>query len=75
MSTSFNTKRRKDKTHKKAAPSATTDDDKTKKKGPPKPPLTKTTFQEKIARAHRARNVKSQKQMFMDVVLSKEFGT
>ena len=78
MSTSFNTKRRKDKTHKKAAaPSATTDDDKTKKKGPPKPPpsIKTTTFQEKIALAHRARNVKSQKQMFMDVVLSKEFGT
>ncbi len=83
MSTSsFNTKRRKDnkKTvgHKKAAaPSALTDDDDaTKTTTLPRPNKKATlTFQEKIATAHAAKNAKRQKQMFMDVVLSKEFGT
>ena len=79
-SSSFpNTKRRKDK--KKAvtptgAPArldVNDDDDDT---GKTKKKKKKTlTFQEKIAKAHAARNVKRQKQMFMDVVLSKEFGT
>ena len=79
-SSSFpNTKRRKDK--KKAvtptgAPArldVNDDDDDT---GKTKKKMTTTlTFQEKIAKAHAARNVKRQKQMFMDVVLSKEFGT
>ena len=85
MSTSsFNTKRRKDnkKTlHKKAAaaPALTDDDDATTTttKGSPLPQPKKATltFQEKIAKAHAAKNAKRQKQMFMDVVLSKEFGT
>ena len=82
MSTSsFNTKRRKDnkKTvgHKKAAaPSALTDDDDATKTTLPHPNKKATlTFQEKIAKAHAAKNAKRQKQMFMDVVLSKEFGT
>ena len=84
-SSSFNTKRRKDnkKTlHKKAAaaPALTDDDDATTTtttKGSPSPQPKKATltFQEKIAKAHAAKNAKRQKQMFMDVVLSKEFGT
>ena len=78
-SSSFpNTKRRKDK--KKAvtptgAPARldVNDDDDTGKTKKNK--TTTLMFQEKIAKAHAARNVKRQKQMFMDVVLSKEFGT
>ena len=85
MSTSsFNTKRRKD--NKKAAAAApkaaSTDDvnDATKTTTLPKRPNNKKatptlTFQEKIAKAHAEKNAKRQKQMFVDVVLSKEFGT
>ena len=86
MSTSsFNTKRRKD--NKKAAAAAPlaaskTDDvnDATKTtttlpKRPNKKATPTLTFQEKIAKAHAEKNAKRQKQMFMDVVLSKEFGT
>ena len=61
-SSSFpNTKRRKDK-KKAVTPTGA-------------PARVALTFQEKIAKSHAARNVKRQKQMFMDVVLSKEFGT
>ena len=81
MSTSsFNTKRRKDNKKAAAAPkAASTDDvnDATKKTTLPRPnkKATTLTFQEKIAKAHAEKNAKRQKQMFMDVVLSKEFGT
>ena len=82
-SKSFNTKkRRKDNTKAAAAPkSASTDDDdatKTTTTTVPRPKnkkATTLTFQEKIAKAHAEKNAKRQKQMFMDVVLSKEFGT
>ena len=82
-SKSFNTKkRRKDNTKAAAAPkSASTDDDdatKTTTTTVPRPKnkkATTLTFQEKIATAHAEKNAKRQKQMFMDVVLSKEFGT
>ena len=82
---SFNTKRRKD--NKKAAAAAPlaaskTDDvnDATKTTTTvPRPNNKKATptltFQEKIAKAHAEKNAKRQKQMFVDVVLSKEFGT
>lgn len=84
---SFNTKRRKD--NKKAAAAAPlaaskTDDvndaTKTTTTTVPKRPNNKKatptlTFQEKIAKAHAEKNAKRQKQMFVDVVLSKEFGT
>ena len=81
-SKSFNTKkRRKDNTKAAAAPSALTDDDDaTKTTTVPRPnknkkATTSLTFQEKIAKAHAEKNAKRQKQMFVDVVLSKEFGT
>ena len=83
---SFNTKRRKD--NKKAAAAAPlaaskTDDvndaTKTTTTVPKRPNNKKATptltFQEKIAKAHAEKNAKRQKQMFLDVVLSKEFGT
>ena len=83
---SFNTKRRKD--NKKAAAAAPlaaskTDDvnDATKTtttlpKRPNNKKATPTlTFQEKIAKAHAEKNAKRQTQMFVDVGLSKEFGT
>ena len=85
---SFNTKRRKD--NKKAAAAAPkaaskTDDvndaTKTTTTVPKRPNNNKNattptvTFQEKIAKAHAEKNAKRQKQMFVDVVLSKEFGT
>jgi 2-C-methyl-D-erythritol 4-phosphate cytidylyltransferase len=84
---SFNTKRRKD--NKKAAAAAPlaaskTDDvndaTKTTTTVPKRPNNKKATtptltFQEKIAKAHAEKNAKRQKQMFVDVVLSKEFGT
>ena len=81
---SFNTKRRKD--NKKAAAAAPlaaskTDDvnDATKTTTtvprPNKKATPTLTFQEKIAKAHAEKNAKRQKQMFVDVVLSKEFGT
>jgi hypothetical protein len=85
-SKSFNTKkRRKDNTKAAAAPkSASTDDDdatktttvpRPKNKNKNKKATTSLTFQEKIATAHAEKNAKRQKQMFLDVVLSKEFGT
>ena len=77
MSTSsFNTKRRKDNKKAAAAPAASTDDDDATKTTLPQPNKKATlTFQEKIAKAHAEKNAKRQKQMFVDVVLSKEFGT
>ena len=78
---SFNTKRRKDNKKAAAAPkAASTDDvnDATKTTTLPRPnkkATTTLTFQEKIAKAHAEKNAKRQKQMFVDVVLSKEFGT
>ena len=83
MSTSsFNTKRRKDNKKAAAAPKAAStddDDDATKTTTLPRPNNKKATptltFQEKIAKAHAEKNAKRQKQMFVDVVLSKEFGT
>ena len=82
-SKSFNTKkRRKDNTKAAAAPksASTDDDDATKTTTVPRPnknkkATTSLTFQEKIAKAHAEKNAKRQKQMFLDVVLSKEFGT
>ena len=80
-SKSFNTKkRRKDNTKAAAAPkSASTDDDDDATKIPRpnknKKATASLTFQEKIATAHAEKNAKRQKQMFLDVVLSKEFGT
>ena len=75
---SFNTKRRKDNKKAAAAPAASTDDDdatKTTTLPRPNKKATTLTFQEKIAKAHAEKNAKRQKQMFVDVVLSKEFGT